>query len=124
MPDRPSLRRLRLPRASRLCDSAAFDRLLKQGARVSDGLLSLWGLRNDLAHTRFGMIVSRKHGNAVNRNRIRRRLREAFRLARARLPVGLDLAASPHVGANITVQAAIESLLRLGERLARRLETT
>jgi ribonuclease P protein component len=83
MSERPSLRRLRLPRASRLSDSAAFDRLLKQGVRVSDGLMSLWGRRNDLNYPRFGMIVSRKHGIAVKRNRIRRRLREAFRLTRA-----------------------------------------
>jgi ribonuclease P protein component len=124
MPEHPTRRRLRLPRASRLCDSAAFDRLLKQGARVSDGLMSLWARRNGLVHTRFGMIVSRKHGNAVIRNRIRRRLREAFRLARARLPAGLDLASGPHVGANITVAGTIESLLRLAERLARRLEAS
>ena len=122
MSEFPSLRRLRLPRASRLCDSAAFDRLLKDGARVSDGLMSLWGRPNGLAQARFGMIVSRRHGNAAKRNRIRRRLRESFRLARTKLPAGLDLAAAPHVGANITVSGAIESLLRLSERLARRLE--
>lgn len=124
MSQRPEVRPLRLPRCSRLCDSDAFGRLLKEGGRVSDGLLSLWGQRNGLAYTRFGMIVGRKHGNAVRRNYIRRRLREAFRLARARLPAGLDLAAGPHVGANITVARTIESLLRLSERLVRRLDAT
>ena len=122
MSQRPSVRPLRLPRTSRLCDSHAFGLLLKEGARVSDGLLGLWGRRNGLAYTRFGMVVSRKHGNAVRRNQIRRRLREAFRLTRGKLPSGLDLAAGPHVGGNMTVKGAIESLLRLSERLVRRLD--
>src|SRR5262245_1724734 len=112
----------RLPARCRLRDSAAFTRLLKQGVRGSDGLISLWVLRNGLEYSRFGLIVGRKHGNAVCRNRVRRILREAFRLGRLRMPAGFDFAASPHVGASIALQPAIESLLRLSERLARRLE--
>ena len=124
MSDQPTKQSQRFPLKCRLRDSAAFDRLLKHGARASDGIVSLWAARNDLPWSRFGLVVGRKHGNAVVRNRIKRRLREAFRLSREKLPTGLDLAVAPHVRASITLASAIESLLRLSERLARRLDAS
>lgn len=43
------------------------------------------------AETRVGLTVSSKVGNAVVRNRVRRRLRELFRTRRSELPRGLDM---------------------------------
>ena len=48
-----------------------------------------------LGHLRVGLSVSRKIGNAVQRNRFKRLYREAFRLSRAELPTGLDLVMLP-----------------------------
>jgi len=45
--------------------------------------------------TRLGITVSRKVGNAVVRNGIKRRVREAFRHVRHDMPAGLDLVAIP-----------------------------
>lgn len=86
--------------------------------------MSLWARRNGLEYSRFGLVIGRKHGNSVVRNRIKRLLREAFRLARQQMPAGFDFAVGPHVRASIALAPAIESLLRLSERLARRLEAT
>ena len=87
MSDRPETHDQRFPARCRLREAAAFEKLLKHGARASDDFLSLWAAQNGLRDSRFGLIVSRKHGNAVTRNRIKRRLREAFRLAGSKLSV-------------------------------------
>jgi ribonuclease P protein component len=48
-------------------------------------------LRNPLGITRLGITASRKVGNACARNRIKRRLREYFRLNRDKMPPGADI---------------------------------
>ena len=45
---------------------------------------------------RLGMRVSRKVGNAVTRNRVKRIVRELFRLQQSNLPSGCDLIIIPH----------------------------
>ena len=62
-----------------------------RGARISaDCLLVLWQ-RNDKGVTRLGLTVSSKVAHAVERNRIRRQLREFFRTKQREFPVGVDV---------------------------------
>ncbi len=63
------------------------------GQKVStDLMLALVKPRTEAgAPTRLGLTVSTKVGNAVERNRVRRRLRELFRVRRGELPKGLDM---------------------------------
>ena len=91
---------------------------MDHGQRVGDSRLQIWALPNQLDYARLGLVVGRRHGNAVRRNRIKRVLREAFRLSRDRLPSGLDVACAPRVGREIELQGMIESLTKLGRRLA------
>ncbi len=48
-------------------------------------------LANDLSYNRLGISVHRKAGNAVRRNRIKRLIREVFRLHRALFPSAADI---------------------------------
>ena len=75
----------RLPRHERLTRSADFQALFQQGKRIDrSSLIVLW--RPSDAERRAGFAVSRHVGGAVKRNRVRRRLREAYRRARASAP--------------------------------------
>ncbi len=65
----------------RLRKSEQFAAARDQGSRWSSGLLVLEARRNGMDVTRFGFSVGKRVGNAVVRNRVKRRLREATRLA-------------------------------------------
>jgi len=52
---------------------------MRRGKRVNRHGLRLVYRRNDLSHARLGLAVSRKYGNAVQRNRLKRIVRSAFR---------------------------------------------
>jgi ribonuclease P protein component len=68
-----------------LTTSADFQALFQRGRRIDrPALIVLW--RETAEPTRAGFAVSRQLKNAVQRNRARRRLREAYRLAREAAP--------------------------------------
>ena len=81
----------RFPKALRLRTRREFLRVQDKGQKVAVGPLLALALSNDKGITRVGLTVSTKVGNAVVRNRIRRRLREIYRKRRSELPRGVDL---------------------------------
>jgi ribonuclease P protein component len=86
------------PRALRLRKRREFLRVQDGPAlRVRAGSFLLLGRpgRPD-APSRLGIVASRRLGGAVQRNRAKRLLREAFRLHHHELPPGLDLVAIAH----------------------------
>jgi ribonuclease P protein component len=72
-----------------------FDKVYQAKRSASNAWLLVYVRENGLPHARLGMSVSRKVGSAVRRNRIRRLYREAFRLTKPELPVGLDIILIP-----------------------------
>ena len=106
----------------RLRQRSQFERIFRRRRSAADDLIVVYGCENALPYPRVGLSVSRKVGNAVTRNRWKRLLREAFRLNRAALPVGVDLVVVPRRDVEPTLPALSQSLPRLAARVARRLQ--
>lgn len=84
----------RMERRLRLRDEADFRRIRAHGRSYGNRLLTLLVLPNGLPHNRYGFVTSKRVGKAVERNLVKRRLREILRhFNRAgRLTPGHDLA--------------------------------
>jgi ribonuclease P protein component len=78
-------------RSERLRNTADFDRVYSIGKRIASASLVLISDASPADVTRLGISVSRKIGKAVVRNRVKRLLREAFRLNKHRLKKGYDI---------------------------------
>ncbi len=102
-----------------LKDNSAFRRLYHRGASAANRWLVVYCRRNGLEVTRLGFTVSTKLGHAVVRNRIRRRLREIYRLNEAK--AGYDIVVVVRSAALETDCAALTKALL---SLLRRLELT
>lgn len=106
----------------RLSRSGEFDRVYREGASQASRYLVVYSFPRgdeDRAETRLGVSASRKVGNAVERNRVKRVMREAFWALSDRLADGHDyvLVARPDLAGLVEVEGeagvrgAIEELL-------------
>lgn len=112
--------RLTLKRSRRMIRKGDFERAFAARCTAADSRLVLYVLPNGLDHPRFGMAVGRRHGNAVQRNRLRRLLREAFRLEQHNLPAGFDYLAVPRPAPQVALAVYRQSMLRLAGQAVRR----
>jgi len=79
------------PKSHRLSGRLQFSAVFDAKVRESRGPLTMYALPNDIGHARLGISISRRVGTAPRRNRIKRLLRESFRLLQHDLPRGYDL---------------------------------
>jgi ribonuclease P protein component len=80
-------RELRFGVELRLRSKPQFDAIYASGRRLDDRFFGLRVKANGLTHPRIGLAVAVKTaGSAVTRNRLRRLVRESFRLAQHELP--------------------------------------
>jgi ribonuclease P protein component len=98
-----------------------FRRVYDRRRSASDAWLIVYACENGLPYLRLGLSVSRKVGGAVERNRIRRLYREAFRLTRADMPTGLDLVLIPRRPEAPALATLIKALPRLVSQVAQRM---
>jgi ribonuclease P protein component len=86
----------RFPRSTRLLRHADFERIYKQGRRHFSSQMTVFYLpREKGVGPRVGFTVGRVLGGAVDRNRIKRRLREAVRRQRRICSVHVDVVINP-----------------------------
>lgn len=116
----------RFPRAVRILSADDFARVFAARRSAAGGPLVLYACpaADGSGPARIGLSVSRRVGNAVARNRWKRRLREAFRIVRSRLPAGNDFvivvrpAPTPQGAAG--AREVEHAILGLAERIVRR----
>src|SRR5438105_8467 len=113
----------RFGHSRRLSGRNAFARVFGARRSAADRFLVVYAVANELPFSRLGLSVGRKHGGAVERNRIKRLLREAFRLEQHALPMGYDFVCVPRPDMKATLdeyRTALGSLARRAAQLAGR----
>lgn len=99
-------------------ENHVFRRLYSKGRSAAASALVLYVRRNGSRENRLGLTVSTKVGKAVVRNRVRRRLREIYRLHQHELTQGWDLVLVARVKAAFVPYAALErDFLKLADKL-------
>lgn len=123
----PGHDRLLFRRRHRLTRATEYQAAYCEGRRRSAGPLTVYTRPNGLDEHRLGLSVGRRVGGAVVRNRVKRLVREAFRLERAGFPMpggrGLDVVVQvrPHRTMALTEYREILGRLvrRAGETIGR-----
>lgn len=95
-------------------DNRVYRKVFNHGRYKADKVLVVYRLANGTTERRFGFSVSRKLGNAVVRNRIRRRLKEICRRHQESFACGYDyVVIARRAAAGCEFRVLTESLLRL-----------
>jgi ribonuclease P protein component len=108
------------PAAQRLHHKAEFDAVYKRGRRHSDTYFLVLASPNNHTAARLGLSISAKSvGNSVNRNRVKRVIRESFRIHQHELPA-VDVVVNSRPAARAALNAALRaSLEKLWQGIAR-----
>ena len=109
------------PRTARILRPREFRHVFDHGRSRSDRHLIVYAHpREEGQGSRLGLVVGRRYGNSPRRNAFKRRVREAFRTSRSRLPADHDLVVLP-VGKTelLSAHLAAECLTRVALSAAR-----
>ncbi len=110
------------PKSARLLKSLEFKRVYDGSLFAADDTLVIKAVPNESGQLRLGLSVSRKVGNAVVRNRWKRRIREAFRRHRGELMLGLDIVVRPKRGGVCDSEKIDLSIKKLLARISKKLK--
>ncbi len=105
------------PHSKRLKKSWEFQRVYTKGRKYWDNYFVIYVYRTQLLQTRLGITVSKKVGKSVQRNRMKRLIREAFRELKPRLLPQNDIVVVGRKAAcQLTAQHVEVSLRKLFNR--------
>ena len=90
-----------------------IDRIFKAGKRSSLSCFKVLAVDNNLSYSRIIVIPVRKFGNSVQRNHIRRQVKEIWRTNLEKIPSGFDYAVVAYPDSRLTYRDKEEALLEL-----------
>lgn len=108
-----------MKRATTVKENYEFRRMYAKGKSGVSPCLVVYCRPNKRDHNRLGVTVSAKLGHAVVRNRIRRRLREIYRLSQPKMKQGFDIIL---VARSRAVMATYQDLERAYFRMCEKLD--
>jgi ribonuclease P protein component len=98
----------------RVLDRKDFVNLNRVGQRLRTAHFTVLVSRNRLGRSRLGITASKKVGGAVTRNRLKRLIREVYRLHKGLFPAGCDIVVSARESAgDLDFRKVREELLEL-----------
>ena len=102
------------PKEYRLLRRSEFRQVYEAGQRRSAPIGVVFFRPNGLSMTRLGITAPTKLGGAVLRNRVKRRVREVFRIHRLTIPTGWDIVVNPREPmATVEFSKLVQELLRV-----------
>lgn len=105
-------KRFTIPENTRLRRTADIQRVYEPQQSVRDQLLLIFFRKNELSCARFAVAVAKRHGKANVRNRLKRCLREAWRLNPNLFPPGFDYVLVPRRAEKIRGMRDVEKSLK------------
>ena len=95
----------------RLRSNIQFKKVYRSGKSYGNRLIVLFVFKNGLKYNRVGYAVTKKVGNSVTRNRVRRRMKEIYRLNSFKIKKGYDLIFLPRINSKDSSYRNIESAM-------------
>ncbi len=96
----------------RIRKKTEFDAVFARRQRVFEGPIGVYVAPNQQPHSRLGISMSRKVGTAARRNRIKRLLRESFRLRQHELPAGWDIVVVLKPHEPVSLETCVDTFVR------------
>lgn len=108
------------PKRLRIRTTAEYQAVYSTRLYAADRHLVINGKPNAHDHSRLGVVVSRQHGKAHERNRWKRVIRDIYRRRRFVLPPAFDFVVRPRKGASCNYVEIEKSLLKLSRNIEQR----
>ena len=110
----------RFPKTHRITQRSQFQRVYRFGRRIETPFFVLYYLPNDSGRHRLGITASKRMGNAVLRNRLKRVFREVFRNCPIPGLPGLDIIVNTKRSATTALFQSLEAEFRSGVQMIAR----
>ena len=101
------MKKFGLPKACLLRKNKEFEQVYNQGKRLYGDGFTLIYRRNNLGYNRLGISIHRQIKGAVKRNRLKRIIRESFRLNREQYPPSADIVMAVRPGHSFTTSGSV-----------------